>query len=362
MAPVVTPASWAISETVAPSYPLSSNTRAAASSSRSFVSEGLTPAIRPIGWKDNERPLFSQLVSVPPLVDAPFLGGASAVQAVEGSDVLVRELEVEHLGVLLDAFSVRGLADDDDALLDGPPQQHLRRCAPDAVGDLGDCAITKMTPGAEWAVGLDHDLSFGARFEEPAPVLEGTELDLVHDGSLVGDRQERVQLVDAEVRDADRAGVPLVARRLHSRPRPRRTALRPVDDVEVDVLEAEAFETLLCLGRRILVLRIELRRHVDLVAREAARPQRSAHALLVAVGLGGVDVAIAGLERPAHGVLALSSVRHLPDAESQHGDARSVREGERLLGGGHPTVLPGTSAQNFRGKPGSTAISKLSTV
>ena len=35
-------------------------------------------------------------------------------------------------------------------------------------------------------------------------------------------------------------------------------------------------------------------------------------------------------------------------AESQHGDARSVREGERLLGGGHPTVLPGPTSLEVR--------------
>ena len=46
MAPVVTPASRAISATVDPSYPLRSKVRAAASTSRPRVSSAVTPAMR----------------------------------------------------------------------------------------------------------------------------------------------------------------------------------------------------------------------------------------------------------------------------------------------------------------------------
>ena len=50
---------------------------------------------------------------------------------------------------------------------------------------------------------------------------------------------------------------------------------------------------------------------------DAAVAKRLADALLVAVGLGGVDVAVAELQRPADGVLALGPVGHLPDAEPE---------------------------------------------
>ena len=49
-------------------------------------------------------------------------------------------------------------------------------------------------------------------------------------------------------------------------------------------------------------------------------------ALLVAVGLGGVDVAVAELERPADGVLALGAVGDLPDAESERRHLVAVGE------------------------------------
>ena len=57
-----------------------------------------------------------------------------------------------------------------------------------------------------------------------------------------------------------------------------------------------------------VVDRIELRGDEDLVARHAAVAQGAADARLVAVGLRGVDVAVAELERPANGVLALGAV------------------------------------------------------
>ena len=81
------------------------------------------------------------------------------------------------------------------------------------------------------------------------------------------------------------------------------------------------------LGGGVLAARIELGRQEHLLARDAAVAQRAPDAGLVAVRLGRVDVPVAGLERPAHGVLGLRAVGHLPDAEAEHGDPRAVGEG-----------------------------------
>ena len=54
-------------------------------------------------------------------------------------------------------------------------------------------------------------------------------------------------------------------------------------------------------------------------AGHAAIPQRFADAGLVAVRLGGVDVPVPELKRPAHSVLARRPVGHLPDPEPEHG-------------------------------------------
>src|SRR5439155_14602797 len=98
-------------------------------------------------------------------------------------------------------------------------------------------------------------------------------------------------------------------------PCPRRPAFGPVDDVQVDGVHAEPLETPFGFRDRILASREELRRDEHLVARDAACAQALADALLVAVGLRGIDVAVAELERRADGVHAFISVRHLPDTE-----------------------------------------------
>ena len=173
-----------------------------------------------------------------------------------------------------------------------------------------------------------------ARGEQPAAVFERAELDLVDDRSRGGDPEQLVDLGDAEVGDADRAGVAALPGLLHARPGPRRPTLRPVDDVQVDVVDAEPPEAVLGLARRIGVAREELGRDEHLLPGDAALAQRPADALLVAVGLRRVDVAVAELERPAHGVLALRPVGYLPDAESQHGNLLAVAElVERLVVG-----------------------------
>src|SRR5271166_6702215 len=134
-----------------------------------------------------------------------------------------------------------------------------------------------------------------ARCEQLASVLERAELDLVEGRWDRGGRDHLVQLADIEVGDADRARVAELASPLHARPGPERTALGPVDDVEVDVVEAEPPQAPLSLGGRIRARGIELGRDEHVLARDAALTQRTADALLVAVGLGGVDVPVAEL-------------------------------------------------------------------
>src|SRR3954454_15324980 len=121
-----------------------------------------------------------------------------------------------------------------------------------------------MTSGAERAVSLERDAALVARLEQLAAELVRAELHLVDDGRDRGDGEHLVELLDAEVRHADRAREPAFLRLLHPGPRPGRAALRPVDDVEVDVVEAEPLEASLRLRDRIVAARVELRRHEDL--------------------------------------------------------------------------------------------------
>jgi len=221
---------------------------------------------------------------------------------------------------------VRRLGDDDEIPLHAPAQEHLGRRAPHALGDLPHTFVREMPAGAKRAVGLERDIALLARVEQPPPVLDRAELHLIHDRPDLGDRQQLVELAHAVVRDADRARMAAFVRAFHPGPSPGRAALRPVDDVEVQLVDSQPFQAPPCLGLRVLPRRVELGGDEDLLARHAAVAQRATDALLVAIGLRRVDVAIAELERPANRVLALRPARNLPDAEAEERDLVVVGE------------------------------------
>jgi hypothetical protein len=102
-----------------------------------------------------------------------------------------------------------------------------------------------------------------------------------------------------------------------------------VDDVQVDGVHAEPPKAPFQLRDRICARGEELRRDEHLVAANAALAQPLADALLVAVRLRGIDVAVAELERPADGVHAFLSVRHLPDTEPEQRHPVAVGEHSR---------------------------------
>ena len=183
-----------------------------------------------------------------------------------------------------------------------------------------------MPAGPERTVRLEGDVALLAGLEQRSPVLERAELHLVDGRRDRGDVEQRVQFAHVEVGDADGPGVAQLAGAFHAWPGPGGTTLGPVDDVQVDVVDTEPLEALLGFGRRIPVGRIELGRDEHLVARHATLAQPPSDALLVAVGLGGVDVPVPELECPSPGVDAFRTVGHLPDAEAKHRHLVAVRE------------------------------------
>ena len=101
-----------------------------------------------------------------------------------------------------------------------------------------------------------------------------------------------------------------------------------MDEVEIDARHPQAVEA---LGQRLqrrlepLVAVPELGGDEDLVAVEPRRRERPPDALLVAVGRGGVDVPVAGLERHRDHALGVLR-RNLEDPEPELGDLDAVVE------------------------------------
>src|SRR5262245_3522812 len=104
-------------------------------------------------------------------------------------------------------------------------------------------------------------------------------------GATVADCQQLPKLAAVEVGDTDRSRISELACPLHPGPRPRRAALGPMDDVEIDVDEAETLEAPLDLRDGISERGMELRGDEHLVPRDAALAQALTDALLVAVRL-----------------------------------------------------------------------------
>jgi len=106
-----------------------------------------------------------------------------------------------------------------------------------------------------------------------------------------------------------------------------------VDEHEVDVIDAERGQRLVDRGHCLVVvldLSCQLGGHEQLRTGDAGRPDTVADAAFVAVGLGGVDVAVADVDRGAHSVCR-SVVVDEPGAEPQLGDLDTVGQGVGLV-------------------------------
>jgi hypothetical protein len=99
-----------------------------------------------------------------------------------------------------------------------------------------------------------------------------------------------------------------------------------VEDEQVDLLDAELPGALLEAVQRLLAAVVrdpDLRFEEDVGAVEAGSADRVGDLALVAIGGGGVDVAVTDIERGADGVARLVR-RRRKDAEAERGHADAV--------------------------------------
>ncbi len=196
-------------------------------------------------------------------------------------------------------------------------------------------AIVSSSSSSPWASGLQASVAIrgsACQARSSACWKRGCSSTWLTVGRVSGLGLQPLEVLDAEVGDADRARAPFLVDAFEGTPGVDEAVFarhRPVDQVEVDVVEAEAAETGL-EGRQSRVVTLlgvpELGRDEDVLAGDARGRDRGADALLVAVGPGGVDVAVAGIERLFDHLLRVLG-RHLEDAEPELGDLRRHREG-----------------------------------
>ncbi len=256
----------------------------------------------------------------------------SALMAARSSVV---QAEVEDLDVLLDPRRRHGLRDHHVAQLEVPAQHDLGRCAAVLPGDGHDRRdLQQALALAERRPGLGGDALLRVVLTGGVLLQVRVQLDLVdrRDDRRLADQP--LQVLGKEVGDTDgpdpAVGVQLLERLVRVDVRaPGRQ--RPVDQVEVDVVQAELLQRRVEGAQRGVVPLVavpELGGDEEFLAGEPGGGDGLAGALLVAVDRRCVDAAVPGLQCRRDGRLGLV-VRHLPDAEAQLGHLDAVVEDDR---------------------------------
>src|SRR5215210_47414 len=264
--------------------------------------------------------------------------GAAVLTPVERGDRLHvggLELEVEQLEVLLHARWRHRLREHDVAALDVPPQDDLGRRLADLIGGLGDGRLVEHLALRDRRPRLGGDSVLSTIATQRVVGEVGVYLNLVHRRHRVGLGGQPLQVLDLEVRHADRAGAAVAVKLLERPPSGHEVTViergqRPVDEEQVHVVEvqlgkrgAERLAGIMGLMRPV----IELAGDEDVAAVEAGCAYGLTDLLLVAVHLRGVYVPVADLEGLAHrpcGVLRLD----LEDPETELRDGVTVVEGD----------------------------------
>ena len=267
---------------------------------------------------------------------------AGAPEGGQGGDgVPIRPVqgEVKELGVLLHAGGGDGLGQGEDPLVQAPAQADLRRRLPMFLGDGGEDGVVQHPAPAQGAPGLHQDAVVPAEGQGLPLLAAGVELDLVHHGGHLG-LQQGLQVVGAEVGHANGPDLSRLVELRHGPPGVPVDGLpivklvgggRPVNEVEVQVVGAQAVQGGLegGLGGGIAPVGVpNLAGEEDRLPGQAAGPEGLAHAGLVVVVGGGINVAVAQGEGSLDGGHGLRPVLHPPGAVAQAGDGHAVGQGE----------------------------------
>ena len=116
-----------------------------------------------------------------------------------------------------------------------------------SASNLGDRRVFEVSAPGQRTVGLERHASLPAAGEQAAAKAERAEVDLVDRRRDPARIDHLGQLVEVEVADSDRPGQSALQRRLHPLPGPGGPTLRPVDQVQVEAVCAEALQAALSL-------------------------------------------------------------------------------------------------------------------
>src|SRR5262249_17993509 len=161
--------------------------------------------------------------------------------------------------VLFDPTRVGGLRDDDRLVLEGPADHDLRRRFLVALRDLADDRVSELLALRDRPVSLELDAVLPAEAEQVLLNLERVGPDLVHRAHDLRALEERLEVTDRVVADADCTDVSLFEQRGHRSPGLVAEPFDgPVDQVEIDRADAEGLDAPLARGDGRIVAMIRV--------------------------------------------------------------------------------------------------------
>lgn len=220
-----------------------------------------------------------------------------------------------------------------EAIIQVPAQHDLRRgLAVFLCQGLDHRVAQHLAAACQWAPGLGGDAFGGVILDQFLLLQIGMQLDLVNHGRLAGLGDQQFDVLHTEVRHADGGDAALFTQAQKSLPGIEIfAALRagPVDEVEVEPVELELLHALVEGPQRAVVTLLvvpQLGGDEQLLARQPGAGDGLAHAFLVLVNGGGIDVPVADLEGVQHGLASLLRW-YLEHAEAELRDLVIVFQG-----------------------------------
>lgn len=261
----------------------------------------------------------------------------AVLEVIKLVDLLISEGQAIDLEVALNAGLADGLGDDTPALLDTPDEQNLLGSLALLLSELEKSGILveRRVGGAKARVSGRVDTLGSVVSNQLGRGVVGVQLDLVHSGNDLGRGvvKKLLKVLDAEVGDTNVADLAGGRQLLHLLPGLNEVPVGqvlgqvlgvgragPVDQVQVDVVNTEVLQGgVNALLHAVVPGVVQLGGDPDLLTGNAGVLDTLADLVLVAVGEGSVDVAVALQQGDLDGLADLIGLG-LPSTQANGGD------------------------------------------
>ena len=253
---------------------------------------------------------------------------AAQIQLGDGGHILIAESKIPNVEIFLHPLLVGGLGDDDHTPLSVPAQSHLGSGFAVLLAELGQNRVGEnvVFPFGHWSPRLRLDVQGFHVLDSPGLSEEGMQLHLVDHRGDPGIQAQVGQPVRVEVAHADGPDLSSLVQLLHGPPGSVVVVHRLVDQVQVQIVQAQLLHRSLEGSPSALIpgiLNPQLGGDEQLFPGDPAFGDSGSHRFLVEISGGGIDKPIPHRKGVAHRLLTDSSFRHLkyPEALQRHLDS-----------------------------------------